>query len=51
MNYEKCNKTAHSLTWLMCVIHPYMKQNFNTDVGFDTISNGNIRYTETYMDE
>jgi len=25
MKYDKCNKTAHSLTWLMCVIHSYMK--------------------------
>jgi len=39
MKYDKPNKTAHSLTWLMCVIHSYMKQNFNTDVGSDTISN------------
>ena len=30
------------LTWLMCVIHSYMKQNFNADVGCDTMSNGNI---------
>jgi len=43
MEYDKPNKTAHSLTWLIhFVIHSYMKQNFNTDVGCDTILNGNI---------
>jgi hypothetical protein len=29
MKYDKPNKTAQSLTWLMCVIHSYMKQNCN----------------------
>jgi len=42
MKYDKPNKTSHTLTWLMCVIHSYVKQNFTTDVGCDTISNGNI---------
>jgi hypothetical protein len=42
MKYDKPNKTAHSLTWLMCVIHSYKKQDFNTDVGCDTTSNGNV---------